>query len=529
MAWDCAARRGTVPPNVAAVRSLEVLGALSRATDLGTGLPDEHALRTAAIAARLASLAGGDQAEADVARRVGLLHSAGCTTDAHEAALVYGEDLEFRADYARVDGGRQLEVLAFLLRRLGRGLPAPRRAIAVARLLPGAQARATEALAGHCEVAARLAERLGCGAAERAALDFVFERWDGKGFPAGVKGEAIPPVARLLHVARDLDVFSIGGVAGAVEVLRKRAGTAYEPGLAVLAADSAEALCADLEDPWEAAVGVPGAADSSLADEQLDSALGAVADFADLKTPFTHGHSPAVSELAEAAAWRCGLAVDEVDELRRAGLVHDLGRVGVGNDVWEHRGPLSGAQRERVRMYPYWGERALGRSADLAAIGRAAAGHSERVDGSGYYRGLRGTELGTRERLLAAADVFVALSEQRPHRAALERAAAVDVMRGDVAGGRLDADAAEAVLAAAGERTPGRLAAGLPADLTPREAEVLRLLARGLTNKEIAARLEISPKTIGNHIERVYAKAGVRTRAAATLFAVEHGIAGSQR
>jgi HD-GYP domain-containing protein (c-di-GMP phosphodiesterase class II) len=513
-----------------AVRSLEVLGALSRATDLGTGLPDEHALRTAAIAARLASLAGGDVAEGEVARRVGLLHSAGCTSDAHEAALVYGEDIDFRADYARVDGGRQLEVLAFLLRRLGRGLPAPRRALAVVRLLPGAPARAAQALAGHCEVAARLAGRLGCGEPERSALDFVFERWDGKGFPSGAQGEAIPPVARLLHVARDLDVFaSLGGMAVAVEVLRKRAGTAYEPGLAALAADNAESLCGDLDDPWEAAVAAPGGTEPALGDEELDAALGAVADFADLKTPLTHGHSPVVSELAEAAAWRCGLAVDEVSAVRRAGLVHDLGRVGVGNNVWEHPGTLAGAQWERLRTYPYWGERALGRSEGLAAIGRAGAGHSERLDGSGYYRRLRGTELSTADRLLAAADVFVALSEPRPHRPALERAAAVDVIRSEVTEGRLDADAAEAVLAAAGERTPGRRAAGLPADLTPREAEVLRLLARGLTNKEIAARLEISPKTIGNHIERVYAKAGVRTRAAATLFAVEHGIAGSQR
>jgi len=514
---------------VPAVRSLEIVGALSRATDLGTGLPDEHALRTAAIVARLAELAGADAAEVDAARRVGLLHSAGCTTDAHEAALVYGEDLEFRADYARVDSGRQLEVLAFLLRRLGRGLPAPRRALAVVRLLPDAKARATEALAGHCEVAARLAERLGCGERERTALDFVFERWDGKGFPAGAKGEAIPPVARLLHVARDLDVFAtLGGVPAAADVLRERAGSAYEPSLAELGAERASALCAGLDDPWEEAV---GAADGGelLDDDALDAAFGAVADFADLKTPLTHGHSPAVSELAEAAAWRCGLPADEVRELRWGGLLHDLGRVGVGNDVWEHPGPLDEAQRERVRMYPYWGERALGRTEELAALGRAAAAHAERLDGSGYYRGLRGTELGQSARLLAAADVFVALSEPRPHRPALERAVAVDAMRAEVTEGRLDAEAAEAVLNAAGERTPGRRAAGLPADLTPREAEVLRLLARGLTNKEIAARLEISPKTIGNHIERVYTKAGVRTRAAATLFAVEHGIAGSQR
>jgi HD-GYP domain-containing protein (c-di-GMP phosphodiesterase class II) len=509
---------------VPGVRSLEIVGALSRATDLGTGLPDEHALRTAAIAARLAELAG---ASADDARLVGLLHAAGCTSDAHDAALFYGEDIAMRADFAHVDAGRQLEVLAFLVRRIGRGHGAARRALAVLRGLPVAQGRAREALAGHCEVAARLAERLGCTTAVRVSLDFVFERCDGRGFPAGVKGEAIPPVARVLHVARDLDMFAtVSDSNSAAEIIRGRAGSAYEPDLAALAADRATELCDGLDDPWTAAVVEPAAAEAALGDEDLDAALMAIADFADLKTPFTLGHAPAVSELAEAAGWRCGLPADEVAALRRAALVHDLGRAGVGNEIWERPGPLGPAELERVRMYPYWGERALGRSLELAAIGRLAAGHSERLDGGGYYRGLRGPELGTAERLLAAADVFVAVGEPRPQRPAFERASAADILREEVRAGRLAADAAEAVLAAAGERTPGRRGAGLPADLTPREAEVLRLLARGLTNKEIAARLEVSPKTIGTHIERAYAKAGVRTRAAATLFAVEHGIAG---
>jgi HD-GYP domain-containing protein (c-di-GMP phosphodiesterase class II) len=515
---------------VRAVRSLEVIGALSRATDLGTGLPDEHALRTAALAARLAELAGAAEEEVDAARRVGLLHAAGCTSDAHDAALIYGEDLEFRADFARIDEGRQLEVLAFLVRRLGSRSSGLERVLAVARGLPVARGRAKDALGGHCEVAARLADRLGCGAGVRGSLEFVFERWDGRGFPAGATGETIPLVARVLHVARDLDVFaSIGDARTAADVIGKRAGSAYEPHLATLATDQAAALLEGLDDPWAAAVEQPAATESPLADEELDAALGAVADFADLKTPFTHGHARAVSELAEAAGWRCGLSPEGVGGLRRAALLHDLGRVGVGNDVWECRGALSAAQLEQVRTYPFLGERAFGRSPALADLARLGAAHSERCDGSGYYRGLRTPELGTAERLLAAADVFVALGEPRPHRPACERASAVGVMREEADAGRLAADAVEAVLVAAGERSSRRGGAGLPADLTPREGEVLRLLAQGLSNKEIAARLEISPKTIGHHIERVYTKAGVRTRAAATLFAVEHGIAGVHR
>jgi HD-GYP domain-containing protein (c-di-GMP phosphodiesterase class II) len=512
------------------IRPLEVLGALSRATDLGTGLPDEHALRTAAVAARLAALAGAEQADVEAARRVGLLHSSGCTSDAHEAALLYGEDLEVRADYARIDAGDDREVLAFLLRRLGRGSPPPLRALAALRGLPGARARARESLRGHCEVATRLADRLGCVAPVRTALDFVFERWDGRGFPDGAARETIPALARLLHVARDLALFAeIDGAHGAAAILRDRANGAYEPDLAILAADHADALLDGLDDAWEVAIAQPARLEPPLDDDGLDAALQAVADFADLKTPFTHGHAPAVSELAEAGGWRAGLASDDAARLRRAALVHELGRTGVGNDVWEQPGPLRAAQREQVRLYPYFGERSLARSSGLAPLGRLAAAHAERADGSGYPRGLDATGLGPAEQVLAAADVWVALAERRAHRAALDRADAVAVMRDEVRAGRLCADAVEAILAAAGERGERTGEREPPAGLTEREIEVLRLLALGLTNRRIAAELGIAPKTVGHHVERAYRKAGVHTRAGATLFAVEHGITSAHR
>jgi HD-GYP domain-containing protein (c-di-GMP phosphodiesterase class II) len=514
---------------VSGIRSLEVMGALSRATDLGTGLPDGHALRAAAIAARLAALAGLDEPDIEAVRQVGLLHSAGCTSDAHETALLYGEDLEIRADYARIDEGRQLEVMAFLLRRLGRSSSPAKRVFAIARGLPGAQSRARSAFAGHCEVAARLAERLSCSQQVGIALGYVFERWDGKGFPAGASGETIPVLARILHVGRDLALFAeLAGVEGAVEVMRTRGGGAYEDGLSTLAVDHAAELLEDLGDGWDAAIGQPAASAPTLDDAELDAALETMADFADLKTPFTHGHSPAVSALAEAAAWRVGLAPEAVMELRRAALIHDLGRTGIGNDVWEQPGPLSAAQWEAVRMHPYLGERALARCPGLASLGHIAGGHSERLDRSGYYRGLGSGELGPEQRLLAAADVWTALGEPRAHRPAFDPAQAVELIGAEVSAGRLDAASVEAVITAAGERVPGGRGFARPADLTNREAEVLRLLALGMTNKQIADRLEISSKTVGHHLERAYSKADVHTRAAATLFALEQGIAGHQ-
>jgi HD-GYP domain-containing protein (c-di-GMP phosphodiesterase class II) len=202
--------------------------------------------------------------------------------------------------------------------------------------------------------------------------------------------------------------------------------------------------------------------------------------------------------------------------------VHDLGRLGVSNAILDKRGPLAAGEWERVRFQPYITERMLRQSEALAPLAQIAVAHRERLDGSGYPRGLNGASLGPAERLLAAADAYQAMREPRPHREALSAEAAATALRADVRAGRLDSDAVEAVLGAAGHRVPRRREG--PAGLTAREIEVLRLLARGLSNKEIAARLVISPKTVANHAEHIYAKIDAPTRTAAGLYAMQHGL-----
>jgi HD-GYP domain-containing protein (c-di-GMP phosphodiesterase class II) len=246
-------------------------------------------------------------------------------------------------------------------------------------------------------------------------------------------------------------------------------------------------------------------------------------DFADLKSPFTLGHSGAVADLAEAAAWRVGLEADDVAVVRRAALVHDLGRAAVSSAVWDRPGPLSEADRERVRLHPYYTERALARSAALAPLGQLAGAHHERLDGSGYHRGCGAAELPRAARLIAAADVFAAMTEPRPHRAPHSPEAAAAELAAQARAGRLDAACTEAVLAAAGQAGE-KVRPPLPAGLTEREAQVLGLIARGLTNKQVAERLGSSPKTVGNQVQAAYAKLGISTRAAAALFAAEHGL-----
>jgi HD-GYP domain-containing protein (c-di-GMP phosphodiesterase class II) len=360
-----------------------------------------------------------------------------------------------------------------------------------------------------------------------AALWHVFERWDGKGLPRGVKGPGIPRIARILHLARDADVhWRLRGAEGMHAVLAERAGSAYEPALADTALATLPDALAELEEApaWETVLALQPPA--PLTGEALDEACRVIGEFADLKSVFTLGHSPAVAELAEAAGWRLGLGESDVIMVRRAALIHDLGRVAISTGTWEKPGPLSTGEWERVRMHPYFGERVLARCDGLAPVVAIAARHHERLDGSGYHRGAVAGDLALAARIVAAADACQAMSEPRPHRAARTADEIGRELDADVVAGRLDGEVVAAVLQAAGVRA-GRAPRAFPAGLTGREVEVLRLVARGLSNKEIAARLGLSPKTVGHHVGHVYLKAGVSTRAAAALFAVEHGLLGT--
>ena len=507
-----------------AVSAGEVLAALSLATDLGTDQPLEHGLRTCVLSARLAAAAGCDDDERADAYHLGLLHSVGCTSDAHEAAAAFGDDLRLRSHFGEIDPARPQELMGFLWRRTAESR-APHVASFAAAVAGGSRA-AGDRLRAHCEVGERFATRLGLPAGVRAGLWYVFERWDGKGLPRGIRGSGIPRIARLLHLARDADVHWRLGGAGAVRaVLEGRAGSAYDPALAELALATLPDALVELEGTpvWEVAIAQRPPA--TLAGEALDEACRVIGEFADLKSVFTLGHSPAVAELAEAAAWRLGLGESDVATVRRAALVHDLGRVAVSTGTWEKPGSLTTGEWERVRLHPYFGERVLIRCDGLGPVVAIAGRHHERLDGSGYHRGVGAGDLPLAARIVAAADACQAMTEPRPHRPARAPDAIARELDADVVAGRLDGDVVAAVLQAAGVRA-GAAPRAFPAGLTAREVEVLRLVARGLSNKAIAAQLGLSPKTVGHHVGHVYTKAGISTRAAAALFAVEHGLLG---
>lgn len=496
--------------------------ALSLASDLGTGQPVEHGLRVCWLSLAVADELGLDPAARSCVYYVALLRFAGCTSDASETAvLAGGDDVAFNARMAPMLAASSSEGMRFFVRHLAEDLPLHRRAGRVAAALadPGMERRS---LSGHCEVAARLGARFGLPDDVCTALAHAYERWDGKGYPSGLAGDAVPIAIRIVGAARDAELWSRAGWDTARDVLADRRGHAHDPAVVDALVDGAERWLTDLgDDPSAAVLDAEPPPVRTIDTDGLDGALAAVADFADMKSPFFRRHSGGVAALAADAARAAGLAGEDAVAVGRAGLVHDVGRVGVPSGIWNRPGPLSVDQWERVRLHPYLTDRVLRRCNVLRPFAELAACHHERADGSGYHRAVSGDQLPLLARVLAAADAYHAMCEERPHRPALSAADAAARLQDDVDAGRLGRAEVDAVLAAAGQASrPPQVTR--PAGLTEREVDVLRLIARGLANKEVAARLGISAKTVGHHVEHIYAKAAVTTRAGATLFAMEH-------
>jgi HD-GYP domain-containing protein (c-di-GMP phosphodiesterase class II) len=506
------------------VRLAELVAALSLGVDLGFGQPMEHVLRQCLIALRLAERIGLDEDRRAVVYYTALLVNVGCHTDAHEQAKWFGDDFALKATkyehkMPSVGGA------AATIKLLGSGNPPLHRfriglefAISGRRDLDGM-------IEHHAHMARALGEQLGLPEAVLESLTAAYEQWDGRGWPGELSGEDVPLPSRVAQIAEFVEVaHRVGGVEGAKDLARDRRGKQFDPVLAELICADGDLILSGLDDvdTWQAVVAAEPALAVVLSGERFDAALAAIAKFIDLKSPYFLGHSAAVAELVAEAGRELGLPEDEVRTLRRAGLAHDFGRLGVSNAIWDKRGPLGSGEWERVRFQPYLTERMLRQSEALAPLGTIAVQHRERLDGSGYPRGLTGTAISRHARLLSAADAYQAMREPRPQRPALGAEEAAAELRAEVKAGRLDADAAEAVLGAAGHPVPRRREG--PAGLTPREVEVLRLVARGLSNKEIATRLVVSPKTVGKHVEHIYAKIDASNRAAAGLFAMQHGV-----
>jgi HD-GYP domain-containing protein (c-di-GMP phosphodiesterase class II) len=515
---------GKAAPEGESVRAAEVIAAACLATDLGMGFPFEHGLHGTLMAMRLADLLDVDPQTESQTYYACLLMYSGCTTDSDVATGIFGGSRT--ENLTPVQFGSRARALAGVIR----ALPAPddpphRRIYDVTRRLVPVARFVKPHFTALCEVAEMMAKRLGLPLAVHSLFAYLTDRWDGKGMLKRAKGEEIPLPVRIVQVARDASYQRvIGGDDHAVEAIRQRAGHAFDPVIAGRFVEEAPEIMAAAEAPgsaWEATLAAEPRPWLTLEGDRIDRALAAIGDFADLVSPHLSGHSSGVAELAGAAARVCGFDPAEVALIRRAGFVHDVGRVAIDPRIWQKPAALTVDEWEQVRLHPYHSERVLLRPPPLASLAEVACAHHERLDGTGYHRRVSAASLSPDARLLAAADAFQAMREPRPHREALSPEEAAGVLGAEARAGHRDSQMVAAVIEAAGQPAPP---IERPAGLTEREAEVVGLLARGLQTKQVARRLGISVKTADRHIQNAYRKIGFSTRAAATMFAMEHGL-----
>lgn len=507
------------------VRAAELIAALSLATDLAIGVPIEHGLRSTLFAMRLVERLGVDVETASQTYYACLLFYVGCTAGAETAAQLFGGDDALTRYATPARFGSRPEMMTGFMRALAPPENTPIvRAAQLARGVPKAARMFKGNLAALCEVAQMLTGRLGLPSSVQTLFAHVAERWDGKGQPGRAERDEIPLPVRIVHVARDAEFQRmLGGEEFAARVIRERAGGAFDPAIATrLADEAADILTLDPGvSAWEETLTCEPSPRLTLYGEAIDAALAAMGNFADLASPFLVGHSAGVADLVSAAAQLCAFEAEGLTTIRRAALVHDVGRVAIPLRTWQRAGPLTPDDWEQVRLHAYHSERVLAHSPFLAGLAPVATAHHERLDGSGYHRGASAAALTRPARLLAAADAYRAMTEPRPHREALAAGKAAEILADEARAGRLDADSVAGVLEASGQPVP-RIER--PAGLTEREAEVVGLLARGLQTKQVARALGISVKTADRHVQNAYAKIGVSTRAAAALFAMEHGL-----
>lgn len=485
---------------------MEALAALSLAVDLANGSPEGTALRGTLVALELAEDLGLPREVCGATAFAALFRYLGCTSYALEEARALGDEHEAARILAPLDKADAAGIARALATSLGAEDPWHARVARGISLALHGEAFRSGYEASHCEAAVLLAERLGASPEVCEALAALHERWDGTGGPGKLRGEAIPLVTRIVQLAREVTVLTAVSATppARTELLRLldgRSGAQLDPALvAHVRGDGGARLQAALtvEPLWETLVprlvelagAWPGVGDRRRAAEVF-------ADFADAKCPIFLGHSRAVAALVARAR-------PEDATLQRAALLHDLGRVAIPNRIWMMPGPLDRISRSRVDLHAAIGARLL---AQEGAVARRVGAHHGGVGADAAAE------------LLHVADIAVALGEARPHRPAFSNAARIDFLRAGARDGTLPAAAVATVVPLLGgdSRPP-------PSLLTAQERTVLTLVARGLSNKEVANSLGISARTVQSHTIHAYDKLGVRTRAGAALRAMELGL-----
>lgn len=427
----------------------ELLGAMSHALDMTEGLPSGHSARTAFVALRVADQLGiKGQSKRDLFY-AGLLKDAGCSSNAARLCEIYrADDLKLKHDY-RTIGPSLSDTLRYVLAQSAPGQGYAHRARTILNIVRNGPSLVQEMIETRCHRGADIVRRLHLAENAAQAVASLDEHWDGAGRPLGLKGEAIPLYSRIVLLAQVAEVFhASAGRDAAIAEVRRRSGSWFDPQVvrAFERAARDPALWAVLNDGAEVSVLAEADVDETFVvdDTYLDDVAEAFADVVDAKSPFTAGHSRRVALYADGIAATVGFDDEGRRRLRRAALLHDVGKLGVSNMVLEKPGKLDEAEWAAMRTHPVNSEAILSRIAVFADAARIGGGHHERLDGAGYPRRLRADEIDLATRIVTVADVFDALTADRPYRGAMPCEKAFAILVGDI-GTAFDGDCVAAL------------------------------------------------------------------------------------
>lgn len=428
----------------------EVVASLSKALDLTEGQPLGHSVRACIIGMRLGQEIGLDEERLGALYYALLLKDAGCSSNASRMAALFGsDDRAVKPQMKVVDWDHKMRLAVETWRNTGLQSSIVSRVryfLGIARQ----EQMSRDMIAARCERGADIARRLGFPDETVTAIHSLDEHWNGNGYPEGRRGDEIPLFSRILNIAQTAEVFlAKGGSDAALAVLRERRGRWFDPALV----DTVVGWRAD--GSWWSSVTAPDQmAHATLLepaqharevdDAGLDRVAEAFAEIIDAKSPFTYKHSSNVAMYACAIGERLGFDARTMQRTRRAGLLHDIGKVGVSNRILDKNGPLADDERAAVQSHPMYTWEILGRVSAFASFARQAATHHEKLDGSGYPWKLRGDELDKPSRAMVVADIYEALTADRPYRAGMpvEKALAIlEQERGD----KLDGDSIDAL------------------------------------------------------------------------------------
>jgi HD-GYP domain-containing protein (c-di-GMP phosphodiesterase class II)/DNA-binding CsgD family transcriptional regulator len=517
-----------------------LLCALSFATGLGLSERMEHGLNSAYLGLRLADVLNLPGEEREAIFYGALLKDVGCTACAAGFSAFFPDDeMMPRSDIMLVDHTRLNDIIAWLSRNVPVDSHLPSRIASLLSFLVQCGPVVKEVMRGHCEIAELFAGRLGFPEYVQHTLRFQWERWDGKGLAYGLKDTAVPLSARILHAAQTLELaYGFGGPAAARALAREQRGARFDPEVVdafltlekqadfwpLLEHESAQSVILAMQPPTSA--------DRMMVD-QIEVVCEALADLVDIKTRQSWNHSRIVAEVAVGMGCSLGLGAAEQTRLRCAALVHDIGNVAIPLRILEKGDNRSASEWEYYRLHSYYTQRVLERVEPLQELAPAAAAAHEWINGQGYHRQLIGEQIPLSGRILAVADTYAQLTQQQSDQ--VEPADTLHKMR-PLVGTQFDGSCYEALAASLTSAhhvkriVPRPRQLGDPSlrsgqALTEREAEVLRLLAQGQSNPQIAKALVISRKTVEHHLEHIYNKIGVSCRTSAVVYAVQQGIA----